>query len=190
MSVDRKKLVKSAFERLDPIGNESVMTRDIERCYVLPKNTQVLCDYVMRGFELQEFLSYVESRSGSHRIPWSIFLDYYRVVSMCIDDDHYFDFYMRSSWEFDGGKASPTSISFMRGSRELLSPSFSTTSNKSSISQSAGGCIKRRVLVIHNNGDEEVVEIVDELGCTRLDGKSLLDALASMGINDVYDIRL
>lgn len=185
MSVDRKRLVKSAFEYMDSMGDGVISTQDIGRCYVLAKNSHILYDYVMHGYELQDFLRYLQAYTNSHRVPWSLFLDYYRVVSMGIEEDNFFDFYLRNSWEFGGGKVSPTSIVSPGRSVELTAPLSKTT-----ISTAAGGCIKRRILVIHSNGSQEVVQIVDELGSTRLDGQSLLDTLTNMGIRDIHDIRL
>lgn len=48
----------------------------------------------------------------------------------------------------------------------------------------------RRVLVIHTDGTEETVDLVDELGTTRFDTQYLVGKLTELGIVDISDIRL
>jgi hypothetical protein len=49
--------------------------------------------------------------------------------------------------------------------------------------------VRRRFLVTHSNGEEEIVDIVDELGKTRLQHSEMREMLESHGIRDIVSIQ-
>lgn len=80
-------------------------------------------------------------------------------LSVAIDDDDYFELMMRNSWRISGGEGD------------------------------AYNTANRRVLVTHSDGSEEVIEIIDDLGC----GNSLEEIrqrLLEQGVQDIHHIQL
>jgi hypothetical protein len=80
-------------------------------------------------------------------------------LSVAIDDDDYFELMMRNSWRISGGEGDA-----------------SNTAN-------------RRVLVTHSDGSEEVVEIINDLGCgTSLE--EIKQRLQEQGVQDIHHVQL
>ena len=48
---------------------------------------------------------------------------------------------------------------------------------------------QRRIVVTHSNGEDEIIDIIDELGKTRLDYDSMKEVLTANGIDDIARIR-
>jgi len=60
------------------------------------------------------------------KVTWSEFLDYYKGLSIGIDDDNYFELMIRNAWHISGGDGG------------------------------TGNTTCRRVLVLHSDGSQEV----------------------------------
>ena len=73
-------------------------------------------------------------KSGDHKITKGEFLEYYRDMSTNIDDDDYFELMVRNAWHISGGEGAAANSSCLR------------------------------VLVVHSDGSQEVVEVKDDLG--------------------------
>lgn len=87
------------------------------------------------------------------------FEEYYKDVSASIDSDDYFELMMRNAWHISGGEGQ-----------------MENTSN-------------RRVLVIHTDGSQEVVEIKDDLGFdATADIAATIARLESQGVKDIGSI--
>ena len=93
-------------------------------------------------------------------VTWAEFLDYYKGMSMAIEDDEYFELMIRNAWHMSGGTGQ------------------------------AQGSANRRVLVIHKNGRQEVVEIQNDLGITSKDKKKMMELLQKQGVKDIADIKI
>lgn len=193
MSYERKLLVKEAFSRLDRTGDGVVAADDIMAAYSFEHHPAVQAGAMSEEDAALEFLSVFEGNS-EHKdgvVTWSEFLDYYRVrfscafvcflffvlllyfrfeatsytvcydqgLSVAIDDDDYFELMMRNSWRISGGEGA------------------------------AANTANRRVLVTHSDGSEEVVEIINDLGC----GDSMEEIrrrLEEQGVEDIYKVQL
>jgi len=88
------------------------------------------------------------------------FIDYYGDLSAGIDDDRYFELMIRNAWHITGG-----------------SGWCENTSN-------------RRVLVIHLDGSQEVVEIKDDLGIRADDTAEMVRRLKKQGVKNIKRIEL
>ena len=93
-------------------------------------------------------------------VTWPEFLDYYKGISMSIDDDQYFELMIRNSWHISGGS----------GAAE-------NSSNK-------------RVLVVHSDGEEEIVEIKNDLGLNIRDRDDIIRRLERQGVQDIYKVKI
>ena len=81
-------------------------------------------------------------------------------VSASIDDDDYFELMMRNAWHISGGE---------------------------------GWCentANRRVLVVHSDGSQEVVEIENDLGLAADDIAGMRERLTKQGVQDIAKIEL
>ncbi len=213
MSSSRKKLIRAVFDNLDVDGKGYISKALIEENY--RADGRIDSKYVgQQGFlqngclvqdlcthmQLVEALRNSGSRSNSLAISWPAFLDYYRCLSMGIEDDYSFDMIVRQSWSLVRALSTPSlsasrGVSAQRRSPDNVASPFSPTSSTAELlswkqsSARSPGSIRRRLLVTHNSGKEEVVEIVDEIGRTKLDEASLFGTLNSMGWSDISDIK-
>lgn len=80
-------------------------------------------------------------------------------LSVAIDDDDYFELMMRNSWRISGGEGN------------------------------AYNTANRRVLVTHTDGSEEVVELVNDLGCSN-SLEEIRQRLEEQGVQDIERIQL
>jgi calcyphosin len=93
-------------------------------------------------------------------VTWSEFLDYYKGISMSIADDQYFELMIRNSWHISGGSGAAENSS------------------------------NRRVLVVHSDGEEEVVEIRNDMGLDIRDREDVIGRLQRQGVQDIYKVKI
>ena len=98
-------------------------------------------------------------KDGDHTVTEQEFLDYYEWISPSIDNDDYFELMIRNAWHISGG-----------------SGWMSNTT-----------C--RRVLVEHHSGQQEIVEIKNDLGLGK-DPEKIKLALIRQGVNNIKSIKL
>lgn len=181
MSLDRKRLIRALFDRLDYAERGYVTVQDITRSYLTEHNRHRIHGQDIEVKKVEDVITYMlsnnpESEGGSRStsVSWSCFLSFYRAMSIGVDEDDVFEYLVRNSWNVDIAASSTASSCHVpedgKGSR--------------------GSHIKRGLVVMHSDGREEVVHVDDELGRTRLDAHSLVDLIASRGVRDIRDIRL
>lgn len=88
------------------------------------------------------------------------FIESYQWVSASIDNDDYFELMMRNAWHISGGEG--------------------WCQNTSNL----------RVLVIHFDDSQEVVEIQDDLGLNKNDYQAVMKKLAAQGVKNVKAFKL
>jgi hypothetical protein len=229
MSLDRKRLVRAIFDQLD-IDQEGKITVDTLRSHFISDHDQYHIKHFhfesKRIHDIIRFMThgsygYEQSTHVSHHAPdaslvitWTGFLDYYRCLSLGLDDDdEIFEYVVRYAWDFSTHHhphhghvrtthtttttinnnnmpvtQQPHSQTSSSSSPSLQSRPYST--NAYSLKGRFASPSRRNVLVIHSNGREEVVEIEDELGKTKLDARSLINNLHGKGVYDISDIRI
>lgn len=99
-------------------------------------------------------------RDGDGTITLPEFVDYYKTLSCSIDRDDYFELMIRNAWHLAGGEG--------------------WSANTSNL----------RVLVVHNDGLEEVVCIQNDLGIRPKDEAKIRTALAEQGVQDVRRVAI
>lgn len=98
--------------------------------------------------------------SRDGKVTLAEFIESYQWVSASIDTDDYFELMMRNAWHISGGEG--------------------WCENTSNL----------RVLVIHFDDSQEVVEIQDDLGLNKNDYQAVMKKLASQGVKNVKAFKL
>merc|ERR550532_1014814 len=88
------------------------------------------------------------------------FVEHYNWISASIDNDDYFELMIRNAWHISGGDG--------------------WCQNTSNL----------RVLVIHFDDSQEVVEIKNDLGLNKNDYQAVMKKLASQGVKNVKAFKL
>jgi len=164
MSKRRIKFVKLAFGILSN-GKEVATIEDFKSAYDASQHPEVVAGRITEDEAVEEFMSVYEegNQSTDGRITYFEFLDYYKGLSCGIQEDDYFELMMRNAWHISGGE---------------------------------GWCANttcRRVLVKFANGEQEVMEIKDDLGIGRDDIDIMRERLISQGdvsASDKFEISL
>lgn len=162
MSYERKQLVRQAFNLLDTTGDGVVTVDDILQNYDYSHHPNVVNGSITPQQATNEMLSCFESGSSDvdGKVTWSEFLDYYKGISISIDDDNYFELMIRNSWHMSGGDG--------------------FTENTT--------C--KRVLVTHSDGSEEIVEVKNDLGLNYRDMNEVKRRLERQGVQDIRKVQL
>jgi hypothetical protein len=160
MPYERKIMTRSAFKRVssDPNG-QSALVKDISSIYDARFHPCTIDGSLTVEQASQEMLHHFQDGENPDGVVlWSEFLDYYRGISIAIDEDKDFELLLRNSWY--GGSAGSKSVS-------------------------------RRVVIVHKNGQEEVVEINDDLAFGgTFNVEDIKSQLYEQGIDDVIDVRM
>jgi calcyphosin len=160
MSYERKMLVRKAFNCLDKDGSGVATIDDILSCYDTTTHPDVAGGNKTPQQAAEEMLATFEQGGKvDGQVTWPEFLDYYKGLSVGIDDDNYFELMMRNAWHLSGGEGSSANST----------------------------C--RRVLVVHGDGSQEVVEIKDDLGVGKFDVDKISKLLMSQGVRDIANIK-
>jgi len=99
-------------------------------------------------------------KSGDGKVTKEEFIESYQWVSASIDNDDYFELMMRNAWHISGGDG--------------------WCQNTSNL----------RILVIHFDDSQEVVEIIDDLGLNKNDYQAVMKKLAAQGVKNVKAFKL
>ena len=97
MAYERKQLIREAFRRLDKDGSGEITATDMLMAYDTSFHPDVQSGRLDPKDAAMEMLHHFE-RGGDVDgvVTWPEFLDYYKGISLYIDDDHYFEIMMRN----------------------------------------------------------------------------------------------
>lgn len=161
MSFERKQLVRQAFNVMDNSGDGFVSTEDILRAYNFSAHPNVIGGVMSEDEAAQEMLEVFEHGGDvDGKVTWAEFLDYYKGISMSIDNDDYFELMIRNAFHLTGGEGA------------------------------AENSANKRVLVVHSDHSEEVVEIKNDLGLNLRDRNDVIRRLERQGVQDIYKVKL
>uniref|UniRef100_A0A7S1CF03 EF-hand domain-containing protein n=1 Tax=Bicosoecida sp. CB-2014 TaxID=1486930 RepID=A0A7S1CF03_9STRA len=160
MNARREGFVREAYRRLDKDGSGEVTLSDLVRVYDTSFHPEVKSGRITHEEAVTEFMSQWDTLEKDGVVTYAEFLDYYKDLSASIDDDDYWELMMRNAWHISGGEGWAENTS----------------------------C--RRVLVVHSDDSQEVVEIKDDLGVADDDIAEMMRRLKLQGVTDIKRISL
>ncbi len=149
-----------AYDVLDRDGSGEVTRKDIETAYDTSQHPQVISGEKKPEEVITEFMQQWETNKADGIVTREEFLEYYKDVSASVDNDDYFELMMRNAWHISGGEGW------------------------------CGNTSCRRVLVIHDDNSQEVVEIKNDIGLKADDMKGMMDRLTAQGVKNIKKISL
>jgi Ca2+-binding EF-hand superfamily protein len=185
MARNRKLLVREAFEHLDQGRDGQVDLQDLMAVYNLTGHPEVVGGHMSEEEAAQEFLDHLESAGGSEYdrrdgvVTWAEFLEYYKQVSAMIDDDHVFRDLILNSW-FSGDsirQRSTTGHQDGEEEEEYGEEDYERNERPDTVS----------VVVVHSNGEREVVSLPLEIGLDVTNKEEMRQRLTESGLFDVVD---
>merc|ERR1711985_94166 len=126
-------MIDMAYNVLDKNGNGVITIEDIQSAYNVNHDPDVMAGRLPADAALENFLGQFDTIERDGNVSREEFTDYYRNISASIDNDDYFELMIRNAWHITGGK---------------------------------GWCentANARVLVVHTDKSQEVVEIKHDL---------------------------
>lgn len=159
LSARRRAMIMLAYDQLDRDGSGLVTIDDVKLAYNADEHPDVKEGTKSPDEVLKEFMEQWETTEVDGKVTREEFADYYKDVSASIDTDDYFELMMRNAWHITGGEGA-----------------LENTSN-------------RRVLVVHSDGSQEVVEIKNDLGLDADDLPEMRRRLEAQGVTDIDRIE-
>lgn len=161
MNSERKALVRQAFDVLDSSGRGEIRVEDVMRSYNFNSHPNVMSGKMTGDKAAEEMLSVFEQGGDVDGVvSWVEFLDYYKGLSVAIDNDAYFQLMIRNAWHLSGGEGQAANTS----------------------------C--KRVCVIHYDGSEEIVELTNDIGLNLRDRNAVLKKLQNQGVTDISSFKI
>ena len=150
----RKRLIYTAFERLDMDGNGFADAAEIAQLYDASKHPEVLAGRMTTDQVLHEFLDTFDVGGVKDgKVTKQEFENYYANISASIDNEDYFELMIRNAWHISGGEGW------------------------------CENSANRRVLVTNSDGSQRVVEIKNDLGLKADDKQGMMNRLRAQGVN-------
>ena len=110
MSIKRQLLVKKVFDSFEKDNEGKIMTSDIKSKFNYKKHPDVLNGKNTPNEIYSDFLDFLETfreyndnlKGGySFNMSFEEFLDFYNEISMCIEDDDYFEYLLVNCWDLN-----------------------------------------------------------------------------------------
>lgn len=156
----RQQIIGLAYKVLDKNGNGIVNMEDIQSCYNVHHDPDVLAGRIPADSALENFLAQFDTIEQDGQVTQKEFIEYYRNISASIDNDDYFELMIRNAWHIPGGDG--------------------WCANTANV----------RLLVVSSDGAQRVVMIENDLGLDLKDRAAVMAALHSQGITDVVKYTL
>lgn len=165
LNARRRKLILLAFDVLDKDGSGEVTISDVAQAYNAKEHPLVKEALPENRAEkeaevLAQFMDQWDGGDKDGVVTVEEFLDYYKDVSASIDEDDYFELMIRNAWHISGGEGV-----------------CENTANK-------------RVLVVHYDGSQEIVEIKNDMGLDTTDKLQVTQALKAQGVRSIKEVKL
>jgi Ca2+-binding EF-hand superfamily protein len=160
MNERRQALVSKAFALLDKTGDGVCTLEDFQMAYDASQHPLVKEGRMTEDEALLEFMEVFETGDADGIISVDEFDDYYNDLSAAIDNDDYFELMIRNAWHISGGEGW------------------------------CGNTSCRRVLVVHDDGSQEVLEIEDDLGIKADDIREMTKRLIAQGVKHIKAVSL
>jgi len=160
MSLRRKRIVQKVFEMIDTDKSGVLTPEDLKSRFNPAGDPRVGNREKSASSVAAEFLSTFDVFDHNGQVGPDEFLKYYQGVSASIDDDSYFELMMRNAWHMSGGEGWCQNTTCLR------------------------------VLVIHQDGNQTVEELKNDLGLDKTNRKEIFERLAQQGITDAQDVKL
>jgi hypothetical protein len=166
MSLNRKQLVLTAFERLDPNETGVLKVDDVLHNFDFSALPAVADGLLTPDEAASEMLESFENGGDIEgKVTWAEFLDYFAGMSLAIDDGDYFELMVRNA----------------------LKPSGPSPSKRFAATHATA----RRVKVTFNDGKQQVVEVADEdIEAAQFSADAIIDKLNSRGVRGVAEIQI
>lgn len=158
MSSARLALVKQAFLRLDKNPDGVVTMQELMSIYRADRHPAVLEGSKTVEQVISEFND-LWDKNRDDIVTEQEFIDYYKDLSSCIDNDAYFELMVRNAWHIAGGKGW------------------------------AENTANLRVLVVHVDGSQTVETILNDLGLPDKKEETLKAALIRQGVTDILKVE-
>ena len=162
MNDRRRKITLEAFACIDVDGSGEATYEEMHEAYgkTLYLHPEVVAGKKTEEQILKEFMEGMGDKDGDAKISAAEFLDYYEDLSANIDDDDYFELMMRNAWHLSGGEGA------------------------------AANTTCRRVLVVHGDDSQEIVELKNDLGVDYTNLPSVIAKLEKQGVTDIKRVEL
>lgn len=189
MSLHRKRLVRAIFDKMDTsmgyVSHDDVSRhhRPPTACLLSPiaQGSAPASPSTHKAEDVHSTLSYMHSVSSMPGcVTWSAFLDYYRCISLAIADDRAFESFLRSSWFIPGLFYSPGKLS--------PSPTAVHELEEADLRSRPVTPLTLKVTVTSTSGQQEEMEVYDELGAMRYSLPSMQRHVSAKGVRDVAQI--
>jgi len=156
----RQQMIGMAYKVLDKNGNGVVNMEDIQSCYNVHHDPDVLAGRIPADSALENFLAQFDTIEQDGQVTQKEFIEYYRNISSSIDNDDYFELMIRNAWHIPGGEG--------------------WCANTANV----------RLLIVTATGAQRVVMIENDLGLDLKDRDAVMAALHSQGITDAVKYTL
>ena len=97
-SSDRMTLITSIFDKYDPNGQGCVSAADLKGHYYCLAHPKVISGDLTEDEVFLDFLSHFSDPNNDGSISRCEWIDYYAVVSSCIENDEHFCTLMKKAW--------------------------------------------------------------------------------------------
>lgn len=155
----REEMIGMAFKVLDKTGDGTVTVEDIAQAYNSDFDPDVLSGRAKPDAALAMFLDQFDTVEKDGIVTLEEFVEYYKSVSASVDNDDYFELMIRNAWHIPGGEG--------------------WSENTSNL----------RVLVVYDDGRQEVQMVEDDLGLDHTDKKAIRKRLERQGIRGIKEIQ-
>mmetsp|Transcript_131584 Transcript_131584/g.319759 ORF Transcript_131584/g.319759 Transcript_131584/m.319759 type:complete len:516 (+) Transcript_131584:166-1713(+) len=160
MNDHRKSFVAEAFRRMDKTGDGQITLEDIAAAYDASRNPEVAAGKVSPEECMRAMLANFDVTERDGIVTRAEFFEYYAGLSAGIEEDDYWELMMRNAWHISGGEGWAANTSCLR------------------------------VLVVHTDSSEEVVEIEDDLGLRADDMPAIKARLRRQGVRNIAEVKL